>query len=93
MDLEGGTDRGGGVRRLMRTSPQRRCRPVQQAMSLEQLNTWLNTLDPPARVEGASMLDGYLTAIVIGPCCQCRLNFPRKRRLKIPHFVLDQSRP
>jgi hypothetical protein len=25
--------------------------------------------------------------------CQCRLNFPQKRRLKIPHFVLDQSRP
>jgi hypothetical protein len=21
--------------------------------------------------------------------CQCRLNFPQKRRLKIPHFVLD----
>jgi len=25
--------------------------------------------------------------------CQCRLNFPQERRLKIPHFVLDQSRP
>jgi uncharacterized protein len=37
-------------------------------MSLEQLNTWLNTLEPPPRVDGASMLDGYLTAIVIGSC-------------------------
>ena len=37
-------------------------------MSLERLNTWLNTLDPPPRVDGVSMLDGYLTAIVIGPC-------------------------
>ena len=36
-------------------------------MSLEQLNTWLNTLEPPAQVDGTSMLDGYLTAIVIGP--------------------------
>ena len=25
--------------------------------------------------------------------CQCRLNFPQKRRLKIPHFVAVQSRP
>jgi len=37
-------------------------------MNLEQLNVWLNTLDPPPRVDGVSMLDGYLTAIVIGPC-------------------------
>jgi uncharacterized protein len=36
-------------------------------MSLEQLNTWLNTLEPEAKVDGTSMLDGYLTAIVIGP--------------------------
>ena len=68
MELEGGSGHGGGVRRLMRTSPRRPSRPAQQAMSLEQLNTWLNTLDPPSRVDGASMLDGYLTAIVIGPC-------------------------
>lgn len=37
-------------------------------MSLEQLDVWLSTLDPAPRVNGASMLDGYLTAIVIGPC-------------------------
>ena len=37
-------------------------------MSLEQLDDWLHTLEPPPRVDGASMLDGYLTAIVIGPC-------------------------
>ena len=37
-------------------------------MSLEQLNAWLSALEPPARVDGASMLDGYLTAIVVGPC-------------------------
>ena len=38
------------------------------AMSLEQLDVWLRTLKPPARVDGASMLDGYLTAVIIGPC-------------------------
>ena len=37
-------------------------------MDLEQLDVWLRTLKPAARVDGASMLDGYLTAIVIGPC-------------------------
>jgi uncharacterized protein len=37
-------------------------------MSLEQLDAWLSTLDPAPLVDGASMLDGYLTAIVIGPC-------------------------
>ena len=36
-------------------------------MSLEQLNTWLNTLEPRPKVDGTSMLDGYLTAIIIGP--------------------------
>ncbi len=29
-------------------------------------------------------LESYLHAYI----CQCRLNFPQKRRLKIPHFVL-----
>ena len=38
-----------------------------RAMSLEQLNAWLNTLEPAPKVDGTSMLDGYLTAIVIGP--------------------------
>ena len=37
-------------------------------MSLEQLDAWLHTLEPAPRVDGTSMLDGYLTAIVIGPC-------------------------
>ena len=37
-------------------------------MSLDQLDDWLDTLDPLAKVDGASMLDGYVTAIVIGPC-------------------------
>jgi uncharacterized protein len=37
-------------------------------MSLEQLDAWLHALSPPGRVDGASMLDGYLTAIIIGPC-------------------------
>jgi len=37
-------------------------------MSLEQLDAWLYTLEPALRVNGTSMLDGYLTAIVIGPC-------------------------
>lgn len=37
-------------------------------MSLEQLDAWLHRLEPTPQVDGASMLDGYLTAIVIGPC-------------------------
>ena len=38
-----------------------RARRTERGMSLEQLDTWLDTLEPPARVEGVSMLDGYLT--------------------------------
>lgn len=37
-------------------------------MSLDQLDVWLRTLKPMPRVDGASMLDGYLTAIIVGPC-------------------------
>ena len=38
-------------------------------MSFEQLDAaWLQTLEPAPQVDCASMLDGYLTAIVIGPC-------------------------
>jgi hypothetical protein len=44
-----------------------RGRSAERAMSLEQLNSWLNTLEPAPKVDGTSMLDGYLTAIVIGP--------------------------
>ena len=43
-------------------------RPADPTMSLDQLDTWLSALRPRARVDGTSMLDGYLTAIVIGPC-------------------------
>jgi uncharacterized protein len=37
-------------------------------MSLDQLDVWLRQIGPEARVQSASMLDGYLTAIVVGPC-------------------------
>ncbi len=46
----------------------RRSRSAGRAMSLEQLDAWLCTLEPAPQADGASMLDGYLTAIVIGPC-------------------------
>jgi hypothetical protein len=36
-------------------------------MSLEQLDAWLRSIEPPAKAAGTSMLDGYLTSIVIGP--------------------------
>ena len=47
----------------------RRMRPTRtgRGLSLEQLDDWFLALEPPARVEGVSMLDGYLTAIIIGP--------------------------
>ena len=45
----------------------RRPTQVGRSLSLEQLDNWFLTLEPPARVEGVSMLDGYLTAIIIGP--------------------------
>ena len=37
-------------------------------MSLEELDQWLEQLDPPPLVDGVSMLDGYLAAIIVGPC-------------------------
>jgi uncharacterized protein len=40
---------------------------TERGLSFEQLDGWFLALEPPARVEGVSMLDGYLTAIVIGP--------------------------
>jgi uncharacterized protein len=46
----------------------RRSRSTDRAMSLDQLNAWLHTVQPKPPVHGASMLDGYLTAIVAGPC-------------------------
>jgi len=45
----------------------RRPTPAGRGLSLEQLDDWFLALEPPARVEGVSMLDGYLTAIIIGP--------------------------
>lgn len=47
----------------------RRRRPtrVGRGLSLEQLDDWFLALEPAARVEGVSMLDGYLTAIIVGP--------------------------
>ena len=51
------------------TQPRRKAaRPRDAAMSLEKLELWLHGIDPAPRVDGVSMLDGYLTAIVIGPC-------------------------
>jgi uncharacterized protein len=46
----------------------RRSRSVDRAMSLDQLNVWLHTAQRKPPIQGVSMLDGYLTAIVVGPC-------------------------
>lgn len=67
MELEGrafGSDR----RRDMTAQRSRPIRSAARAMSLDQLDAWLHTLEPAPRVDGTSMLDGYLTAVVIGPC-------------------------
>ena len=37
-------------------------------MDLESLDLWLEQLEPAPKVDGVSMLDGYLAAIVVGPC-------------------------
>lgn len=37
-------------------------------MSLEQLEDWIDHLNPPPLIDGVSMLDGYLTAVIVGPC-------------------------
>jgi hypothetical protein len=51
------------------SKPRRRPRrKVDAAMSLEQLDEWLQELEPPPLVDGVSMLDGYLTAVIVGPC-------------------------
>jgi uncharacterized protein len=44
-----------------------RAASFEKALSLEALQAWLRALRPPPRVDGVSMLDGYLTAIIIGP--------------------------
>jgi uncharacterized protein len=38
------------------------------AMDLESLDAWLGRTKPASKVDGVSMLDGYLAAIVVGPC-------------------------
>jgi uncharacterized protein len=67
MELESRTARPSCSRSMTKQRP-RRTRSARRAMSLDQLDDWLDALDPPAKVDGASMLDGYVTAIVIGPC-------------------------
>ena len=52
----------------MRRSQTTRRRRTSEAMSLEQLEDWIDHLDPSPLVDGVSMLDGYLTATVVGPC-------------------------
>jgi hypothetical protein len=49
------------------TTRRRRPTRTHRGLTLEQLDDWFFALEPPARVEGVSMLDGYLTAIIIGP--------------------------
>ena len=49
---------------------QPRSRPAphgSRAMDLESLDAWLEKLTPPPKVDGVSMLDGYLAVIIIGP--------------------------
>jgi uncharacterized protein len=60
--MEGGAG-GRGRMTIRRRRPTRTGR----GLTLEQLDDWFLKLEPPARVEGVSMLDGYLTAIIIGP--------------------------
>ena len=60
------------------------------ASLLEQAYHWLKR-DAAPGVDGVTW-DAYGEGLEVR-LCQCRLNFPQKRRLKIPHFVLDQSRP
>jgi uncharacterized protein len=59
----------GGAKRHHRRMTARPRHPVstERGMTLPRLNLWLSRLEPAARVDGVSMLDGYLTAIVIGP--------------------------
>jgi uncharacterized protein len=41
---------------------------MSRAMTLEELEDWIDHRDPPPLVDGVSMLDGYLAAIIVGPC-------------------------
>jgi uncharacterized protein len=52
----------------MRTPRRRPRRRANETMSLERLEDWIDQLDPLPLIDGVSMLDGYLTAIIVGPC-------------------------
>jgi uncharacterized protein len=45
-----------------------RLRRAAATMSLDELDDWITRLDPPPLVDGVSMLDGYLAAVIVGPC-------------------------
>lgn len=62
-----GSPRSRKARRVS-VSARRRRHYVAQAMSLERLERWIERLEPPPRIDGVSMLDGYLTAVIVGPC-------------------------
>jgi hypothetical protein len=49
------------------TTRRRRTTRTGRSLSLELLDGWFLALDPPARVEGVLMLDGYLITDIIGP--------------------------
>lgn len=63
MGLEGDAGRPNGRRVKQKREP-----AAPKAMRLETLDIWLRQLEPSSKVDGVSMLDGYLTAIAIGPC-------------------------
>jgi len=65
MELEGRPPDGNGAG--MNAARRRLVASSGNSMSLEALQSWLQALEPPPRVDGVSMLDGYLTAIVVGP--------------------------
>ena len=52
----------------MRQPRRSRHRRFAAAMSLEELEAWIDRLAPPPLIDCVSMLDGYMTAIIIGPC-------------------------
>ncbi len=52
----------------MRQRQARASRSAAGTMDLEVLDAWLERLKPAAKVDGVSMLDGYLAAIVASPC-------------------------
>lgn len=52
----------------MRRAKPGKPRVARGAMDLESLDAWLGRTKPAPKVDGVSMLDGYLAAIVVGPC-------------------------